>query len=77
MSPFAVFALGAIAGAGAATLLYVSLAPTVAERATFEAITAGASSAGIPPAFAQGLAGPISRRVGATVARRVAPWVLS
>lgn len=75
MSPGVAFALGIGAGAVGVTLLYVSLAPALAERATYEAVTAGGSELPLPVSFVQGIAGPLSRRVRRIVAGKVAPWV--
>lgn len=77
MSPNAAFGAGLAVGAIGITFVYISLAPVLAERATYEAIVAGGGALGVPGASAvfQGLALPVSRRVRAIVAQRVSPWV--
>lgn len=74
MSPGVAFAVGAAAGAVGVTLLYVSLAPSLAERATYEAVIAGGNELSPLAPLARGIAAPLSRRVRAIVAERVAPW---
>ena len=77
MSSGVAFGAGLAVGAIGITLVYVSLAPALAERATYEAIVAGGGALGLPGASSvfQGLALPVSRRVRAIVAQRVSPWV--
>lgn len=76
MNNGAAFGIGLAVGAIGVTLVYVSLAPSLAERATVEAIIGGAGELSIPAPFVAGISLPLGRRVRRLVASKVAPWTL-